>query len=449
MGSMCSSDKAVAVEQQQGNSPANKGSPASGAASSGQAPKPEPVTRHSSVDAALVKAVLMEDDEDFGAIVDALEDKSKQEQWWKDLDANGNGIVSLSEIHAFVKRNGWEVESDPLREAYKYTVQTQGDDDFVQRSEFPRLLRALVFMARLWDIFSSVDGSDDKRVDLAEFTKGFDKLGYPLTDACAAEAFDTIDKNDGGLILFPELCRYMAKVVSPMEIEFDDEPPKEDGEAQAAEAANEETTEADATEDKAPESTAEAEAEAEEEKELDQVDAALIQAMLNEGDDDFKEIVAKIDDKAQYESWWQTLDSNGNGIVSLSEIEKFVEAEGWKVASPPLRQAYKFTVQTQGEDEFVQKEEFSRLLNAMVFMNRLWDIFSEIDSSDDRRIDVAEFRSGMKKIGCNLSQSAAEQAFGEMDRNDGGLVLFGEFCRYIAKLYGSTNVAAGEGITSE
>ena len=83
------------------------------------------------------------------------------------------------------------------------------------------------------------------------------------------------------------------------------------------------------------------------------------------------------------QGWWDHLDHNNNGIVSLAEIKKFVQDKQWKVADPALMQAYKYA--TARGDDFVQKREFPRLLRGMVFMNRLWDLFDEMDTSDDRR----------------------------------------------------------------
>merc|ERR1711988_1482737 len=59
-------------------------------------------------------------------------------------------------------------------------------------------------------------------LELSEFKAAFEKLGYPLTDEAAAKAFDGLDKNDGGMVLFGEFTRYMASVVSPKAVDFED-----------------------------------------------------------------------------------------------------------------------------------------------------------------------------------------------------------------------------------
>merc|ERR1711908_205487 len=145
------------------------------------------------VDGELVRQLLLEDDDDLKAVVENLENAETIKGWWDHLDHNNNGIVSLAEIKKFV-----------------------------QKREFPRLLRGMVFMNRLWDLFDEMDTSDDRRLELSEFKAAFEKLGYPLTDEAAAKAFDGLDKNDGGMVLFGEFTRYMASVVSPKAVDFED-----------------------------------------------------------------------------------------------------------------------------------------------------------------------------------------------------------------------------------
>jgi Ca2+-binding EF-hand superfamily protein len=298
-------------------------------------------------------------------------------------------------------------------------------------------------MSRLWDIFQDIDTSDDRRIELAEFTAGFAKMGYPLTEDAAKDAFTAIDKNGGGMIMFGEFCRYIVKLINPIVVDFEDgtvadapanaEKPAET--AEAAESADQQPAEA---------APAAEDSNNNDDDAKDSVDEAIVKAFLEEGDEDFKAIVDNLNNKDKYDEWWKDLDQNGNGIVSLSEIQKFVRDQGWKVEAAPLMQAYKFT--TAKGDDFVQKNEFPRLVHSMVFMGRLWDIFQDIDSSDDRRIELDEFSAGFAKMGCKLTDDAAKAAFGEIDRNGGGKILFGEFCRYIAKLYGSEAIATGEAV---
>lgn len=73
---------------------------------------------------------------------------------------------------------------------------------------------------------------------------------------------------------------------------------------------------------------------------------------------------------------------------------------------------------------------FSFSTSYFTFLMRYFSLFSKIDSgkidtNDDRRIDLAEFKSGAKKVGLSLPAVALEREFASLDQNHGGFVLFG------------------------
>jgi len=206
MGNVCKSDASAKVEE-------------SAASQSAPEAAPSGTKLHDGIDKDTVRQLLLKDDEAMKKALAFLEDKDALEKAWGELDGNGNGNVSLSEITAFVKGQEWAVDADAMREAYKYA--TAGGDDFVQRNEFARLLRALLYMQKLQVLFKKMDASGDANVDLPEFESAFAALGYPLTAEAAVKEFESMDKNDSGNVRYPEFCRYMAKVVSPMQMDLE------------------------------------------------------------------------------------------------------------------------------------------------------------------------------------------------------------------------------------
>jgi len=136
---------------------------------------------------------------------------------------------------------------------------------------------------------------------------------------------------------------------------------------------------------------------------------------------------------------WKRLDFNGNGIVSLAEIDKLVVEmvaggtwPAWLNNKPALMRAYKKTILKDGDgDDWVQKREFHALLLNIFWFNKLWQIFEAVDTGSDRRIDVREFQAGLSKMGLSLSDQEAQQEFAKIDGNHGGQVLFVEFCGYV------------------
>ena len=87
-------------------------------------------------------------------------------------------------------------------------------DDFVEMSEFRLLLKYLYGYFQLWECFEQIDTDGDRRIDLAEFTVGFQSLVawgmcYPNEDPRAL--FKAIDLNGGGHILFDEMAAWALK----------------------------------------------------------------------------------------------------------------------------------------------------------------------------------------------------------------------------------------------
>jgi len=145
---------------------------------------------------------------------------------------------------------------------------------------------------------------------------------------------------------------------------------------------------------------------------------------------------------------WRKLDYNGNNVVSLAEIDKLVVemvAAGtwpeWLNNKPALMRAYKAAVyskesgaeQGSGNDEYVHKSQFHALLLNLFWYNKLFQIFEEVDTGHDRRIDCSEFQTGMAALGLKMSQDEAKKEFDSIDGNHGGQVLFVEFCAWVRK----------------
>ena len=137
-------------------------------------------------------------------------------------------------------------------------------------------------------------------------------------------------------------------------------------------------------------------------------------------------------DKEERDKLFRSMDYNGNGTLSLAEIDKAV-LEMWPHFNhqPALMRAYKAA--DVSKDGWVGRKEFRLLLEYLVYFNNLWDKFDEIDASGDRRLSLDEFITGCGVIGENLSGSEAEAEFAVVDSNDGGYVLFDEFCAWCAR----------------
>jgi hypothetical protein len=137
--------------------------------------------------------------------------------------------------------------------------------------------------------------------------------------------------------------------------------------------------------------------------------------------------------RTQRDEVFRRMDYNGNGALSLAEIDKAV-VELWPEFNhkPALMRAYKAA--DRNGDGFIKRREFRLLLRYVMYFNELWHKFEEIDVDDDRRLSLDEFMVGCEAVGhSGLSREEASREFEEMDSNHGGVVLFDEFCAWCAE----------------
>jgi len=331
---------------------------------------------------------------------------------WKRLDYNGNGIVSLAEIDKMVVElvsgGTWPAYLNckpALMRAYKKTILKDGDgDDWVEKKEFHALLLNIFWFAKLFQQFQAIDTGADRRIDLREFQQGLSSLGLHLDPSQAQAEFNKIDGNSGGQVLFVEFCAYIRNRVNPdAHSEFDADIVSGEQAGRHMRAKHGHAATRDLVVQK---------------KDMSQFDKL-------EGK--FK---AALTDKKQLLKWWHELDFNGNNIVSLAEIDKWV-VESYPLLNhkPALMRAYKKTIREGNGDDWVQKKEFKALLGSLFYFNKIFWIFNEIDG-DDRRLDVDEFKRCLAMFSCNMSDGEARSEFSRIDKNGGGIILFDEFCQW-------------------
>ncbi|BBN12497.1 hypothetical protein MPTK1_5g20600 [Marchantia polymorpha subsp. ruderalis] len=159
------------------------------------------------------------------------EAKAKRSELFKEFDPNGNGYLSLAEVDRGVRdvlkfEELYDCKPAIIRafNAAKGAGKSKAKlgADFVERSEFRLILVYLCQYFELYEMFSSVDTSDDRKVSKDEFLGSVDKLkewGLPIADPEAE--FDKIDTNHGGSVLFVEFADWALK--NSKEFQGDDE----------------------------------------------------------------------------------------------------------------------------------------------------------------------------------------------------------------------------------
>ena len=150
-----------------------------------------------------------------------------------------------------------------------------------------------------------------------------------------------------------------------------------------------------------------------------------------------EKIMALAESSDELNKIWKQLDFNGNNIVSLAEIDKFVlERYPLLNQKPALMRAYKKAtgkgLASSTDCDLVTRDELPELLKNLFYFNRLYHTFDKIDSDDDRRIDLAELKRGLALLKLE-GKHKAEDVFREIDTNAGGIILFDEFCCWFAE----------------
>jgi Ca2+-binding EF-hand superfamily protein len=145
--------------------------------------------------------------------------------------------------------------------------------------------------------------------------------------------------------------------------------------------------------------------------------------------------------KEECAALWSKFDYNGNGILSLAELDKAV-SELWPGLDhkPAIMRAYKAADNQQKQQEsgsgqadrgdgFLQKKEFRFFLGIVHYYNALWTLFEVADADADRKLTKPEFVRAASALGVQRP----EQVFEVVDSNHGGVVLFDEFCTWLAR----------------
>jgi Ca2+-binding EF-hand superfamily protein len=422
--------------------------------------------------------------------VSLINDKAQLDAQWRSLDFNGNGIVSLAEL------DKWVVQSFPLlnnkaalRRAFIRTTTRDGDgDDWVQRREFKALLVNVIYFNRAFELFDSIDTGRDQRVDFEEFFAAVGRLGLGLDRKQALAEFQRIDRNGGGQLLFDEFCEWLVEINSfkfkermrgtayvesivngsspataVKQSPVASSPSSQAGSSSrlpgssssqpsshfvspVARISARGLTSASSTNPSmnivSPEtrvnSSAKISLSSETHPSPNSIDTSFAATIMENRK--FMEMEAKfvslINDKAQLDAQWRSLDFNGNGIVSLAELDK------WVVQSFPLlnnkaalRRAFIRTTTRDGDgDDWVQRREFKALLVNVIYFNRAFELFDSIDTGRDQRVDFEEFFAAVGRLGLGLDRKQALAEFQRIDRNGGGQLLFDEFCEWLVEI---------------
>lgn len=321
---------------------------------------------------------------------------AKRKQLFSRIDPNGNGLLSLAELDKGIIELWPHFNNKPaIMRAYK--AADNNGTGFIGKREFEYFLRYLVHYNNLWAAFADVDASGDRRISLQEFLAVRDRLQVG-NEAEARAAFLQMDRNHGGFVLFEEFCDWMAKNKALFELKFTQPAPPPSKPKKAAAPA-----------------------------------PLRVHDLTNT-----QRGAMKLPPAADRKQLFNRIDPNGNGMLSLAELDKAI-IELWPQFDnkPAVMRAYKAA--DKNGTGFIGRKEFNFFLRYLVHYNNLWAAFADVDTNDDRRVSRSEFLKGAKMLRITAPEAELLRLFEKMDKNGGGYVLFNEFCAALSDLKAQTD----------
>lgn len=140
---------------------------------------------------------------------------------------------------------------------------------------------------------------------------------------------------------------------------------------------------------------------------------------------------------------FKQFDPNSNGYLSLAEVDKgirdILQIDELFNLKPVIMRAFQAAKSANDKKnkpgshgpDFIEKSEFRLLFVYLGKYFELWELFDAVDTDDDRRVELKEFRRAVPLInswGAGITD--ADKTFKEIDANGGGYILFDEFAHW-------------------
>mmetsp|Transcript_110337 Transcript_110337/g.308421 ORF Transcript_110337/g.308421 Transcript_110337/m.308421 type:complete len:182 (+) Transcript_110337:83-628(+) len=151
------------------------------------------------------------------------------------------------------------------------------------------------------------------------------------------------------------------------------------------------------------------------------------------------------DQQAKRSEIFNSFDENGTGYLSLAEVDKgcrdvlglYEIFECKKVIMRAFQAAKSVSAGKVSDDrgpDYVEKVEFRLLLVYIRKYFEVWQMFEDLDSGDDNRISLDEFKAAVPKMEAwGVKIDDPDATFAEIDSNGGGQLLFSEFADWAIK----------------
>jgi len=126
---------------------------------------------------------------------------------------------------------------------------------------------------------------------------------------------------------------------------------------------------------------------------------------------------------------------NGNGLVSLSEVEQFVKQRYPILAhTVTLKSAFLHATQREGDgDSYLDEDELPALLRSMIYFTHVRHLCHAADDDGDERLSEKEFTEVSMALGIVKTPDEGSSAFRLADKDGSGTVRLYELCCWAAE----------------
>ena len=145
-------------------------------------------------------------------------------------------------------------------------------------------------------------------------------------------------------------------------------------------------------------------------------------------------LVLSMPPKEKRDEAFNTLDTGSSGGLSLVEITK-AAVKLWPKFNnnPALLRAYQAA--DKSGDGYINRREFRFVIEYLIYFEGLWPAFEAIDEgkSDAEGLSGEEFTTACTACGLGLSADEAQAEYLFLEKENGKVLRFDDFCTWIAR----------------
>ncbi|XP_078307731.1 mitochondrial adenyl nucleotide antiporter SLC25A24-like isoform X4 [Panthera onca] len=143
----------------------------------------------------------------------------------------------------------------------------------------------------------------------------------------------------------------------------------------------------------------------------------------------------KDEDDLRYEILFQDLDSDGDGLVDIVELQEGLK--NWGLSSGQNSEKHIFEAGNTNDDSGLDFEEFMQYLKDHEIKMRL--AFNSLDKNNDGIIETSEIIAALKSLGVNISEAQAKKILQSID-SDGTMTIDWDEWKYYFLLHPAKNI---------